>query len=255
MSPIESTESAEHGWRCPLDLLRHELLALEPSALRPINVDVVAAASLVIGSLPEIGGHRDALVALVGEQNARPLDRLELIARAAIEAHARYIAADDTSDLTSIGEPVARWRKLFGIEVRSLIMRGFLPRDILFHQSCGRGYKNVSIDVLSLVVALRASWSTIESRTSITVLELDQAEAATNRLLTAVGERQRGISTLESDLRQRAFTLLVDTYEETRRLIAFLRWYEGDVEEIVPCVFNARRKKRTRRSSVPADAR
>lgn len=41
-------------------------------------------------------------------------------------------------------------------------------------------------------------------------------------------------------MRQRAFTLLVSSYDEARRAVSFLRWHEQDLESIAPSLWSGR---------------
>jgi hypothetical protein len=51
-------------------------------------------------------------------------------------------------------------------------------------------------------------------------------------------------------LKQRTFTLLATRYDQVRRAMSFLRWNEGDFEELAPSLYigrnNGGRKKRAR---------
>jgi hypothetical protein len=41
-------------------------------------------------------------------------------------------------------------------------------------------------------------------------------------------------------LRQRAFTLFATTYDEVRRAVSYLRWHDGDGDDIAPSLFACR---------------
>src|SRR5688500_269126 len=51
-------------------------------------------------------------------------------------------------------------------------------------------------------------------------------------------------SRIENDHRKRAYTLLVRSYNEVRRVISFLRWHDGDAEDIAPSLHTAGRAAR-----------
>ena len=48
------------------------------------------------------------------------------------------------------------------------------------------------------------------------------------------------------DIRQRLFTLFVNAYDQARRAVGYLRWNEGDADQIAPSLYagrsNGRRK-------------
>jgi len=80
----------------------------------------------------------------------------------------------------------------------------------------------------------------------ITMAELDQAEDLSERLLHAVAMRENQSNALAEAIQKRlqVFTLLVNAYDQARRAIAFLRWQEGDLEEIAPSLYAGRGRKK-----------
>lgn len=80
--------------------------------------------------------------------------------------------------------------------------------------------------------------------------DVEQASADAEAFLTALGIRNQPDSgKLEAQLRDRAYTVLVRTYDEVRRLLAFLRWEEGDADRIAPSLFAGRSARK--REAVP----
>ncbi len=237
----------------PLDLVRDELMALDPRTLLSLNVDMTSAALVVIGAAPEIRKHEDELVRLVGEEMARPVERLELLARAALQAHAWHRAIESGADLAPLLARVTQCRELLRAEVRSLVARELLPSGVASELTNGQGYKNASFDVLQLVAALRESWGAVHGRTGLRAQDLAEAEAAANQLVTTVGLRDQGARSPSADLRQRAYTLLAETYDDARRLISFLRWKQGDADRIAPSFFQGRSRRRGRPAQSPTE--
>ena len=43
-----------------------------------------------------------------------------------------------------------------------------------------------------------------------------------------------------ADMRQRAFSLFVNVYDQARRAVSHLRWNEGDVDDIAPSLYAGR---------------
>jgi len=75
---------------------------------------------------------------------------------------------------------------------------------------------------------MRGSWQTIANKTAVQPAEPDDAENLGDRIITAVGLREQGPAMIaEAQLnRQRAFTLLVRAYDQSRRAVTYLRWDE-----------------------------
>lgn len=223
-----------------LDSVRDELLALDPRSLLTVNVDVASAALVVIGALPGIQTYRAALVALCGEEMTKSMDRLELYARAALQAHAKHLCLAAGADLQPLSEQLAGVRDVLLAEVRSLIVRKVLTAQFIRELSPGHGYKNQCVDVLQLVSAMKDNWDVVELETRTTMAYLDGAEGLANEVATAVSVRDQAARSPSADLRQRTYTLLARTYDEVRRMISFLRWHEGDADRIAPTFHNHR---------------
>jgi hypothetical protein len=65
-------------------------------------------------------------------------------------------------------------------------------------------------------------------------------------LVTMLGENGQAdpSASPSGELRRRAYTLFVQAYDEVRRPVTYVRWEEGDVDEIVPSLFAGRTRTR-----------
>ena len=97
-------------------------------------------------------------------------------------------------------------------------------------------------------------WPAIESSTGYTMAQLEQAEGLANQLITAAAVREQGEPLPTANIRLRAFTLLSETYDDVRRMVAFLRWKKGDADRIAPSWHRRRKASRTRAAAVETDA-
>ncbi len=257
MPSLEDTDrdasEAALGTVGPLDTLHDELMALPARTLRVVNIDVSVAALIVTGAAPDIHKHRAELVAFFGEERIRPLDRLDLLARATLQAAARHRVVESGAGLPELVERVAACRELLRAEVRSLIARKLLPAGVVGELTRGQGYKNISFDVLQLVAALRDSWDELRTKTGLTRLDLDEAERGAHQLVTMVGTRKQRGRSASAELRLRAYTLMASTYDDARRAITFLRWKDGDADDIAPSLFRGRGHRPARRAAPPVE--
>jgi hypothetical protein len=224
----------------PLDLIREELMALDADALQRVDRDVSEAAMVVLGALPQIAKYRAELVATFGEERARQFDRLELLARAALQAEARHRAFEADDVLGRLGAKVTRQRALLRAEASLLVARGLLEPSIVDDLRHGLGFKNVSFDVLQLVTAIRECWDQVHEKTGLTLGELDEAENAADRLVTGLGMREQGVRAPSAELRIRAFNLLSTTYDDARHAMAFVRRKQRDADQITPSFYRGR---------------
>lgn len=224
--------------------LEGELLALPRESLLVVNLDLPTLVLIALGAAPRVREHRAELVRLVGEEMVRCVDRLELVAEAAGHAHVRFLAAPAPPHLTQLSAAVLEMRALLLLDVQSLIQRKLLPPELLAQLHGAKGYKNQYFGLLFLASALRDSWDAIEHATPLELADLDRAEALANELGSAIALRGVLAPHPAIEMRQRAFTLLVSTYDQVRRLVSFLRWSERDVEEIAPSFYAGRRRGR-----------
>ncbi len=240
---------------CPpgqaLEVLREELLAIDARDLHPVNVDVAAAALVVIGAASEIRAYRPALAALCGEEMCASIDRLELVANATLNAQAVLQAMGSSTEVQTLSAELVKLREALLAEVRALIAREVLPRGVIGELRGAHGFQNQFLDVLQLVSILKDQWEVVGPETGLSLAYIHRAEASANALATAVGIRKQAHRSPATDMRQRAYTLMATTYNEVRRMITFLRWNEDDADRIAPSLFRGRGKGR-RRKEPPA---
>jgi hypothetical protein len=104
----------------------------------------------------------------------------------------------------------------------------------------GTGYKDTAADFVQLVRMFREVWPAIQHKTPITEADLDEAERLGSALMKATSRKDAGSegpAVEAAAIRQRAYTLFVNDYDQVRRAITFLRWSEDDVETIAPSIF------------------
>lgn len=232
-----------------------ELLAIDERRLVLVNTDLPAAATLVIGAARDVRALRPEMVEWFGEEMASKVDRLELLADAVAQAHGRHCASETGVDLQPLATSVAELRGALVAEVASLGARKLLVPSALGPLRGGKGFQNLAFDVLQLVAFLTRQWSVIEGATGYSMGEIERAEALANQLITAVGLREQPQRSVTADVRQRAFTLLSQTYDDVRRMVGFLRWKQGDADRIAPSWHRGRKGRRPAREVVDADAR
>ena len=225
-----------------LKRLRPELLHIPTTALRPVNLDITAMVVTLLGTLPALRSLRPALVAAVGESYGAHLDNLEAYAQAAGQARADYLIAATPADLASISEEVVAARELLLADVTPLIKRKLILPTELGELRGNVGFRNQLLDLQQLLSLFRKHWDTIAAFTPVKPADLDQAEQLAQRFFDALGVRELGpAATMDlADLSQRAFTMAVDTYDEVRRAVSFLRWKEGDADSLAPSLWAGR---------------
>lgn len=99
------------------------------------------------------------------------------------------------------------------------------------------------------------AWPQIQGKCCTCEQELQQAIAVAKALLAYVGLRDQSPEARAeaADVRARAFTLLIDAYDEVRHTIRFLRWRQGDADRIVPSLFGGRQRTRKKVGDAPRE--
>src|SRR5262249_25139756 len=127
----------------------------------------------------------------------------------------------------------------------ALVKRGLLEAASIADLKGTTGYLNVASDVAVLARIMRERWSTIEGQTGVKYRELLEAESLYERFMDADGTReQQGVKVAAAtEQRQRAYTLMMNAYDEARRAVSWLRWHEDDVEKFAPSPSGNRSRK------------
>lgn len=228
-----------------LDALRPVLEEIPHGELLPIRLDITSAIITAFGVLPRVAKLREAIVDELGADAASYVDRLEITTQACARAHALYLTTIHGTDVEEKVVELGGVRRVLLLEAQGLVAKKRLAASSLAEIVGGTGYKAMCIDVLQLVSALRADWSAIEAHTPVTSLELDQAEALADAVAALLGEaEQASASSPAAEMRQRAYTHFMRTYDEVRRAVACVRWEQDDADDFAPSLFANRERRR-----------
>jgi hypothetical protein len=131
-------------------------------------------------------------------------------------------------------------------DASTLAAHGIIDGQRLKDIKGSTGYLDLACDLQTLVAVLRDNWENIAGKMPLTMADLDRAELTGVRLVDAVGAHTQtpAGATAAADIRRRAFTLMVTTYDQTRRAASYMRWKEGDVDDVLPSLYAARWRRR-----------
>ncbi len=228
-----------------LDKVRPEMVALEENHLLPINVDPLTAVATARGALAQILTLRKRMEALP-EFEIQNLDKLELYALATMQAQTIYQGASAPPEhFQELVAEATALRELMLSDATALANRGHISGDKLGTLKGPVGYRNVASDLLILTNMIRGNWKAVSTRTGVTEGELDRAEIICDQLINDIGVRQLAPAAVAAVAleRQQSFTLFARAYDQVRRAVNYLRWVEGDADEIAPSFFAGRRKR------------
>jgi hypothetical protein len=218
-----------------------------------LNVDIKLAPSIVIAARAKILPFRPELAALVGF-DLTCLDTLEWHARATMYAETLYMTVSSGPKRVAELAKLARaWRSLLLQDMSVMVTRGLLLAEDQAKLKGQAGYQNLSYVLRALTQVYRAAWAKLYGETTIRERELDQAEQVADQLAIAFARRgdQHQVLKAANEQRQRNFTLLAYAYDHVRRGLSYLRWYEGDIEDIAPSLYRGRGGSRRKEKTQP----
>ena len=233
-----------------------EIQAVQERDLVPVNLDVPSAVATVLGALPEIRALRSTIAQLLGFDIAR-FDKLRDYTLALGHTHAMFRAATGPSDVvTSLAEDVTAVRDVLEADALALAKRKILDEAQVTKLKSGSGYKNIAFEVVGLVGLFREHWDAIKGRSALQEEELEHGGQLAQQLVTAIGVREQApvVVNAASGLRQRAFTLFMNAYDDVRRAVSYLHWSDGNADEVAPSLFAGRGGRGTPDQPDPAPA-
>lgn len=224
-----------------------EFAALKAEEVETPTLDIHAAVRTVLGALPEIRDLRAQLVKELPAFDVAAFDKLEDYALALSRAHARYqIATTSPNELDEVIVEASKARERLVAAARGLALFGLFDGRKLDQLKHGNGHSNVAEDLQALSAAFEENWTKLEGKTPLTLESVKGASRLALRFTRLVGLKEQGTpeQAEATDLRRRAFTLLLRTYEDVRAAVRFLRRREDDADSIVPTLY-----VKTRRAS------
>lgn len=231
-----------------------EMKALPPEEVKQINLDIPAMLATVFGVLPKVQPYREAIAGLAGGISVEQFDKLEPYAVAMSQANSYHTMATQTpDDLESAHAEGVTLRNTLYTDATVQVRRGIFSETILTNLKGINGYKNLASDLQDLSSVYFKNWSKLAGNTSVKQEEIDRASQLATHIFRVVGMREQAPARAAetADLRARAFTLLTDTYDAIRRGIIYLRWNEGDADEIAPSLFAGRSNGRKKPTATP----
>ncbi|MEY2931199.1 MAG: hypothetical protein RL033_1948 [Pseudomonadota bacterium] len=221
------------------------MAALDEDSLIQLNVDVVSAVTTVLGKLPKLRALRPEIVQHLQTFDVERFDRLEEYACALNHANTLHRGTlEHRSNIIELGAGVTQLRDRLSNVALSLTDFGLINAELLKDVKKTPGYKALASDVFLLVTIFKENWSQIQSRSPVTAELLDEAAQSASELMGAIAEKDDGPSTPAeaAGLRQRAYTLFFNAYEDARAAVAYLRRNakEEVIDNIAPTLFSSR---------------
>jgi hypothetical protein len=242
--------------RSALDKVRHELDSLNRDDLAPINFDPIAAVVTARGAYPNIAKYRESILTLQDFQSDH-FEQFETYVQAAYCAQTLLQAASAPPEqFQELIAEATELRSNLLSDATALAKRGLMSALTLDTLKGNTSYRTVASDLMTLTHLFRGVWTKIIRKTCVTEEELDRAEVLSDEVIYDLGLREQMPSKLAdvSLERQKAYTLFLTAYDQLRRAITFIRWNEGDADEIAPSLYAGRKRKVENRGDFAPDA-
>lgn len=218
------------------------------------RIDPNRASALALGSAARLAPFREQIEATCKATDVRLLDGLRDMALAAWYAS---LLPDEGPDMPrrvpALIEEARPLREKLLRAAELLAQFGMMPEARTERIRSGLGHHDLAADLVQLARLFDEAWPEVEQRSPVTREMVDRACGLGADLQAALGTedaaRQRNPV---GQLRAAALSLLLERYEELRRAISYLRWHEGDADEIAPSLYTARRRPRASRPDDPA---
>jgi hypothetical protein len=209
----------------------------------PVNVDAFDCIIAVLGTLPEVRAMREEIAEEFKRFDFDQFDNIETYTLALNHINAIWRAATlDKVETTARAKALEPIRDDLMQHTALMGRRGLINPEPLAKCKSNTSHKVLAQDVIMLVNHIKASWSNLEGKTPLSLQELNQAANQALDLASAIGSKEQSPVVIGEAARSRqaAFTLFRRAYDEARRAVLYLRYHEGDGDEIAPSLYAGR---------------
>jgi hypothetical protein len=220
----------------------------------PLNVDVYLATRSMIAASRKLAQFTAALPALayMGGLDVDAVQKLEQRAHALVFAHERMLHEAAGRPVQAIAREAVALRRRLALELKIVELRGGIEAGKVRRER-RRGHLALADDIRSICVAFLANRRTVKPILGDRGVDLDLALKTADALVSALVDRQRrGRATEARRIRDAAWTLALHSYREAERWIDFIRFHDGDADDIVPPLWDSATTKPTREPKAAA---
>lgn len=230
-----------------------EMMALPPKKVLRLNLDVYSVAAKAFGVLPRIRELRPEFERVYREFDSTLLDRLHVYVTALLHADGVFrVTTMPASDSEGLLEEGRELRPVLLSCLEACAKHGLVNPERWKHLQKTNGFLGVATDLGILVAIFRSEPVLMQRQGLVGSTDLARGDYISLALLTIAGRRRHRRDNVQeaSDMRARAFTLLMRNYERVRVAVQYMRFDQGDADAIAPTLFGKRtsRKQRERRA-------
>lgn len=220
--------------------IKPRLAKLRADEVLAVNVEVPAAVSIAMGAVTNLRPMREAITSELPKHPVEMLDDLEDYALAFWYAHV-LLENNEAGGETpkKLMEEAAPLRESLLIAAEALAHKGLLDAKRVAEIRSGHGHNDTANDLAALAAVFTSSWERVKTKTAVEEHEVAKADELAMKLALAISAKDTngsgaGKPVDAADRLARAFTLLSNAYNACRRAAAYIRWEQGDVDDLAP---------------------
>lgn len=196
----------------------------------------MSATSIALGVADRVRSYRDRMAKLP-EFDLTNVDKLVDYAKATYGLYLDNQPPPAPAEAEALMREASDLRSKLLVWSVPLVAAGHFDEAAVARVRSGSGHKDIPADLIQLVTLYRRSWSEVQAICGVTEQDIERAAALGPAVFAMLSRREHTTEKPGADgsLRlRRAWTRLDRAYAQCRRAIAFLRFAEGDVDEIAP---------------------
>jgi hypothetical protein len=210
--------------------------AVKIEDITPMNLDLVSAASIVLGNVERILTYRERMVRLA-EFDVSNADNLTDYALAAWYLYVTNLPVADIADYEELLAEVVTLRAKLLMWAGPLVGSGLFEQGAIDKIKEGSGNKDAASDVVALVGLYRSRWDSVKAICGVTEEDLERGALIAPAVFGMISRKENRVAASQSDLTlrvRRAWTVLDRAYAQCQRALEFLVFDREEVARIAP---------------------
>lgn len=230
--------------------MRPKMEALPKRELGRVTGNVPRVVIIALGAAQHIEPFRAEIGRKLPEHDHEAFDDLRKCALALLYTHLLTMpSAEIETRLQAVLAEAVRVRAQMLAVAEAYVTLGLFDAERVAFIRSGSGHVDLVQDVLALAQLFLSHRVELEGKTPFSPDDLARAKALGLELLNLLGRRKVGNEALRpadanEAMRVRAFRLLLKVYDTARWAVSYVRWREGDVDELMPSLFGGRPRRR-----------
>jgi hypothetical protein len=235
---------------------RDRFMKRDKSLVRRVTAEPMAIVTRIRGAWPRLQAERPQLLRLF-DFDAVSFDALIDLAMGLAYADICYQAyvAPPQEFVQAVAEGI-ELRSVMQTDAESLIKHKILHMNVSDLPDCTKANDNIVSTLMQYTVIFRKNWTDIEGKCALQLSDIVRAQTIASTIQLTLGLRQQGGKDLDavSEMRDRAFTEVVDTYGEIRAGALYVFRHDPNCDEIAPSLFAGRPShKKAKDDTEPAE--